>query len=167
MASDVFVKPWGNYLLKNIAETPAPEPVSWLPQTLGWQILCIFALIFGLNKLYSVYKSYKRNAYRRVALQWIKQLEGCTDIQLFRQLPKLLRKTAILAFGRTDVLHLSDKCWEEWLDKQCAKTSFSHLCPTLLHQLAFAPSVDISTHQYEVLIEQVKLWIAFHRRHDD
>jgi hypothetical protein len=161
-----FAKPWGNYLLEKIVETQAPEEISWLPQTVGWKILSCVLLLLIIRKIYSLYQNYQRNAYRREALTWLKECEHTNNTNLYKQLPLLLRQTALNAFNRTEVSQLTGQQWEHWLDEQCPKTSFTTSCPNILHQLAYMPIIaeDINTIKYKTLLVQTTLWIKHHRR---
>ena len=166
-AKIVFEQPWGNFALKELIETPAPEQISWIPQTLGWQVLAITIFLLLLKKCYQFYKKYQSNAYRRDAIQWLEQLKKTATEQQLQQLPALLRKTAIGAFSRHDIVKLNGKQWDLWLDKQCDKTSFSQQHPNVLHQLAFAPNFSLPPEKLASLMQQISLWIKFHRRQDD
>jgi len=161
-----FEKPWGNYLLEKLIETQTPESINWLPQTLGWKILALVALLLLIRKVHHVYRDYQRNAYRREALAWLFQCQQTNEPELYKQLPTLLRKTALNAFKRSDISQLSGEQWEHWLDQQCQQTSFVTTCPNALHQLAYMP-INPSTFEperYQDLLTQVTLWIKHHRR---
>lgn len=164
-----FAKPWGNYLLDNIAENKMPSAISWLPQTLGWKVLVAFLLILLLRKAYQSYKSYQKNAYRREALAWLSQCKIAHDIDMYKHLPALLRKTALTAFNRSDICTLSGKDWENWLDQRCSKTNFTAICPDILYQLSFMPASSLSfkKEEYQTLMAQISLWIKYHRSEDD
>lgn len=161
--SPYFEKPWGNYLLENIVETKPPNAISWLPQTLGWQIVFTFLLLYLGYRIYLSIKTYQKNAYRREALKWLASYESDEE-WFYRQLPVLIRKTAISAFGRNQVVPLSGASWEEWLDKHCPQSDFSQQCPLMLHQLAFAKQINFSFAEKQTLKAQVSLWIKQHRR---
>lgn len=163
-----FEKPWGNYLLENIIETPLPDKISWFPQTLGWKVLAGVIFLVLVNQLYLTYKNYKRNAYRRKALAWLEENRKLGDINFYQQLPALLRKTALHAYKRTEISQLSGEEWEHWLDEHCSRTNFTSYCPNALHQLTFKPqsSVVSPSAQYQELLEQITLWIKFHRCSD-
>ena len=160
-----FAKPWGNYLLEKLVETQAPESISWLPQTLGWKLLAAVALLLLFRKSYHTYKNYQRNAYRREALAWLEQCQQTNNIDLYKQLPSLLRKTALSAYNRTEITQLTGSQWEHWLDQQCQQSSFSTSCPNVLQKLSYMPinSVTAQTAQYQVLLVQITLWVKHHR----
>lgn len=160
-----FEKPWGNYLLEKIVETQAPESISWLPQTLGWKFLALAALFVLIRKIYHAYKNYQLNAYRRDALAWLKECQKSDDFTFYKQLPSLLKKTALSVYERTEISHLTGAQWEYWLDQQCQQTSFATTCPNVLHQLAYRSknSDSFNTGQYQALLAQITLWVKHHR----
>lgn len=166
----IFQETWGNYLLKEFIETSAPPLISWWPQTLGWKLVPVFFLFFALKKAYLLWQEYKRNAYRREALTWLNDLPSFHNLEqqaVYRQLPALLRKTALTAFKRSQICHLQGSDWDAWLDKQCEKTAFTTRCAKQLHRLSFSPSPQLSPEQMHALINEISLWIKFHRRLDD
>ena len=74
---------------------------------MGWQIVLILLVIYLLRKTYLAVKRYQRNAYRRDALTWLDKLPEYNPdhpAEVFRQLPTLLRKTALCAYSRKAVI---------------------------------------------------------------
>ena len=148
-----FEKPWGNYLLEAIVETKAPDAISFWPETIAWQLLFILLIMLIIKKAYQSWKNYQANAYRREALAWLAQ-SSLSNVEDIRQLPALLRKTAILASNRQlkessfftrdkshdksysmntkdeaiklrqDITALRGQPWTEWLDLHCSKSHF-------------------------------------------
>jgi len=187
-----FEKPWGNYLLEKIVETTAPEAISYFPQTIAWQLMLFFLIIFMIKKAYQSWKLYQANAYRREALTW---LEKCslTNEKDIRQLPTLLRKTALLAYEvssknrtanssgvvitrRDKITQLSGSAWAVWLDEHCPKTQFSVQANNLsfdklLSQLAYIPKLDLNDNEFNralrLLYQQIALWIQHHQLSDE
>jgi len=188
-----FEKPWGNYLLDKIVETTAPETISFFPQTIAWQIISIVLIILIIKKAYQSWKTYQENAYRREALAWLAQC-SLTKEDDIRQLPTLLRKTALLANQvsisedptavrkRHQVItQLSGPSWAAWLDKQCAKSHFSpeeqSSRPSslsnekLLAQLPYIPELDLNDNEFsdalKQLCQQIAVWIQYHQLNDE
>jgi hypothetical protein len=162
----LFDAPWGNYLLNDIIETSQPESISWWPQTLGWQLLFLFSTFYLLVKGYRRYKKYIANAYRREAIAWIEALpvyQVSKPEVIFRQLPAILRKTAISAFSRAEVSLLSKDNWELWLDNQCQGSRFTSHCSNLLYRLSYQADHQLSTEQMMLLQTDILHWIKFHR----
>ena len=166
----IFTAPWGNYALKQLAETSEPTAISWWPQTLAWQIVLLLLVVFVMNRLYQKYQAYKRDAYRRDAIAWLANLPEYnihSPAEAFRQLPALLRHTAVSGFSRQEVSLLANKHWERWLDRQCQHCHFSEQYTQLLHHLAYAPTLEITAQQMNELVAQITLWVKNHRRHND
>ncbi|PKG81672.1 DUF4381 domain-containing protein [Colwellia sp. 75C3] len=187
-----FEKPWGNYLLEAIVETKAPETISFWPQTIAWQLIFIFLIIFTIKKSYLFWKTYQANAYRREALAWLSQCSLSNENDV-RQLPALLRKTALLAcevnnnnrlaesaelvkVRRDEITQLSGNAWATWLDEQCTKTKFSHQTAPLsteklLTKLAYIPQLDLNDSKFNdaltQLRQQITLWIQYHQLNDE
>ena len=131
-------------------------------------------MLFTIKKAYQGYISYQANRYRREALKWLKEFkqfnhsaDESRQQKYYRQLPQLLRKTALCAFNRNEVTPLIGSTWEQWLDAQCPETSFNQSCSNLLSSLAFQTDIDLSDKKLPLLIEQITLWVKFHRRQND
>jgi len=183
-----FDKPWGNYLLDKIVETTSPEAISFFPQTLAWQLIFLLLVLFTIKKGYQRWQSYQDNAYRREALAWLAQC-SLTNEEDVRQLPALLRKTALLACELTSkqhsnqnaemvitrpdkIIQLSGNAWVSWLDEHCTKTQFSDQATPLsseklLSQLAYKPRLALNDEEFngalKQLCQQIKLWIKYHQ----
>jgi hypothetical protein len=163
-----FQKPWGNYLLDGIVETQPPEAISWFPQAVGWQLLLMVLFLLAIQKIYSSWQAYKKNKYRREALHWLQQFcvsDEHAQQENIRQLPVLIRKTAMAAFGRVATVSLIGEDWDKWLDERCSHSNFSTQCPKVLYQLAYAPKIDLNENQLTELLSQLKLWVTYHDDH--
>jgi hypothetical protein len=165
-----FAAPWGNYMVLDMVPTIAPQLVSFLPQTTAWKILAVVGFLYVARKSYHAWRVYQQNAYRREALSWLSNLPAYSDLKeqpVYRQLPTLLRKTALQAFGREVVSPLSNEHWERWLDQQCDLTSFAQDASNQLKMLAYAREPQLDAQQMQMLFRQISLWIQFHRSADD
>ena len=161
----LFSPPWGNYMLKKIVETTPPESISWWPQTLAWKVIGFVVLVMAIRHVVKKINHYKANAYRREALAWVEQLpryqQGQTSME-FRQLPALVKKVALIAYGREVVNSIPSEHWETWLDQQCEKTAFATQHKRELAQLAYAPELILSEEQMAKLVTTIKAWIIGH-----
>lgn len=161
-AEQDFTPAGANPMLDGFVEITRPPEISWLPETLGWQILLFIFALFIMYRGYLIFKRYMDNAYRRWAGQQLSQLtESTEDIQ---KLPVLLKRTALYAYQRSDVADLTGQDWESWLDKECAKTNFSKAPLTgVLNQISYNPTSQITTEQFKQLKQQMHNWIKFHK----
>lgn len=162
---NTFPEPWGNYLLKNLVETQAPNAVGWWPQTIAWQVLFLTGLIYIGFKVYYAIKKYRHNVYRREALAWLENLppyQISKPDKLYSLLPSLLRKVALSAYKRDEICTLSNEMWLQWLDQQCDKTNFSKIPSFTLNQLAYVPNYDVDVNTMDELVAEITLWIKHH-----
>jgi hypothetical protein len=165
-----FAAPWGNYMVLDLVPTEVPQFVSFLPQTMIWGVLGVFLVFYVVKEVYCTWRIYQQNAYRREALSWLSNLPAYRNLReqpIYRQLPALLRRTALQAFERDQICALSNERWEHWLDQRCDKTSFAQQVPNQLQDLAYSPEPKIDAQQMQLLSRQISLWIQFHRRVDD
>ena len=152
-------------MLAELAETQAPELVSLWPQTFAWKVVYGLIIFWLLTKVWRKYQDYKANAYRREALAWLQSLPEFDEHNIspqYRQLPALLKSTALHRYSRAEVNQASVGNWEHWLDSQCKKSRFSDNCPSLLSQLAYAPKITLERSQMLRLLAEIKIWIQYH-----
>jgi len=159
-----------NSALQNLHEIILPEPVSWMPQTIGWYT--VFGLIFFVAGwwVYCGLRHYRKNRYRRLALQELAVIEQ--ELQrpekratVLSGIPVLLKGTALLAFPRSEVAGLSGEKWLDFLDKTMGGKNFTESEGRMLPELAYAPSrriVELSDESVSNLLQLVRRWIKLH-----
>jgi hypothetical protein len=156
--------------LENLHEIVLPDPVSWMPQTIGWYVVFgIILLVIGWWG-YSRLCRFRANRYRRLALAELAVLEQ--DLRrpekrgkALAEIPVLLKGTALSAFPRIDVASLSGDKWLAFLDQSMRGRGFTEGEGRLLTELAYAPSTKISNlpdGTISKLLQLVHLWIKRH-----
>ena len=166
-AETIFTPKDGNPALTSLHEISMPADINWLPQTIGWQVILLLVICYLLYRIYLRVDKYISNAYRRAALI---ELTACGDEAAdFERISKILRRTALYAFDRTQVAPLIGEKWETWLDQQATGTDFSGELKGLLSQLAYAPPTSIqsglSAEKLSLFKSQAVLWVKSHRGH--
>jgi hypothetical protein len=156
--------------LEKLHEIFLPDPVSWMPQTIGWYA------IFGLLLLvigwwgYGRLRRFRANRYRRVALGELEVIERELKqpekkAKALAEIPVLLKRTSLSAFPRSDVTGLSGEKWLAFLDKTMGRSDFTQGDGWLLPELAYAPVqriAQLSDEQIGKLLQLVRLWIKVH-----
>lgn len=157
--------------LQNLHDIISPEPAAWLPPAPGWYalgfsifLLCIW---FSVQK----YLLWKRNKYRREALTALgkiqKQLADSGQYrQILPQLPQLVKRTAIAAYGRGRVASLDGRDWLTFLNKTGSTDVFTEGNGKLLSDCSYqSPGklASISREQINELYRAVYLWINKHQ----
>jgi hypothetical protein len=126
--------------ISQLQTLPLPPAVSYFPQTWGW--LALLLGLLGLALLFACRRAWRwwQNRYRRAALVELAQLETslASDRSGLRQLPELLKRTALSMPTRPQVASLGGKDWQAFLQRCSAKTLPADLAQQLA-ELAYAP----------------------------
>lgn len=156
--------------LQLLHDIVTPAPVSWLPPAPGWYAL---GLALGLLSAWILLKNYvkwKKNRYRRQALFELARFEkGLSDNnsrgQTLSQLPQLVKRTAIAAYGREPVAALAGAEWLLFLDKTGSTNLFTKGSGRLLGDCSCQSLTwlaGISQKQTMALHKAVRHWISNH-----
>ena len=171
-ASERLADPsFGNYMLNGLREISLPEPPSYLPQTIGWAILGGIMLVALMLWGIILYQSWRRNRYRRLALLRLQELEqgayqADTQATTLKELPILLKQTALAAYPRKQVASLSSDRWLTFLDNTYNGQGFTQGEGHLLAEIAYQPAEAIAqlpSEKVSNLISLVRNWIAHHQ----
>ena len=155
--------------LQNLNDIVLPGAVGWWPLASGWYYL-IGLLLLGLAWLmYRVVKDWNRNRYRRAALTQLELLANDTrdadkrDASL-RQLPILLKRTALSVYPRGGLASLTGKNWHDFLNSKVSKASFTESQLDLMDDISYSVGdlnrVDAKT--ADELFGACRLWLKHH-----
>ena len=99
---------FGNYALQEFSEVASPDAISWLPQAVGWAGVGAALLILLLRYSWRHLRHWHHNRYRREAAARLQvfAMNTCEETWLI-ELNKILKLTALAAFPRQQVAHLS------------------------------------------------------------
>ena len=167
----MFDNNFGNPKIHGIKEIVLPEHVSYTPQTVGWWILFGVAGLLVVWWIYRRYIKWCGNRYRRQALMELALIEQ----QLGREperasalaaISALIKRTAIEAFGRSNVAELSGQLWLEFLDRTGSTNSFSKGLGRFLQEFSYAKQETLNNMPKETIdqvLALVKDWINQHK----
>jgi len=155
--------------LQNLNDIALPTTVGWWPLAPGWYFL-IGLLLLALAWLsYRALQHWIKNRYRRAALTELQILAEDTqntekrDSSL-RQLPVLLKRTALSAYPRHQVASLSGADWYGFLNSQVRKPAFNDPAISLLDHLAYSTGDlrSVDTQATTDLFEAIRHWLNHH-----
>lgn len=131
-------------LINKLAPPPAPDPVSMVPQTLGWIVLGLIALGLVVWLAWRSYRNWRANAYRRAALV---ELAACNADPA--AIADILRRTALSAWPREAVASLTGEDWLDFLDQTGGNGGFGDVAGRVLlsapwRARAAAPSPELA-----------------------
>ena len=134
--------------LSKLHDIVVPPPVSWWPPAPGWYGLA--GLLIGLAT-WLAWRGVSRRragAFRRAALRELDGLRSRMKIpaqrmEALRQLPCLLKRTALAAWPREEVAGLSGKEWLAFLDRSSGMNDFTEGGGRILLDLAYGRSSSL------------------------
>jgi hypothetical protein len=159
-----------NPQLEGLIEITPPPPASYQPETVGWFVLLGLLVLSAAWFAYRRYRRHKANQYRRWALEKLEVINGMLEQNLglenpLKEIPVLVKQTALHAYPRPEVASLSGEDWLRFLDTSYGGTEFSDGPGQLLAQSAYLPDERIKEYKGEdirQLLKLVRIWIKRH-----
>lgn len=157
--------------LQNLNDIVLPEAVGWWPLAAGWYFLLGFLLVVLAWFTYSLVKRWTENRYRRAALHQLQLLIidiNDTDKRddALRQLPVLLKRTALSVYPRSQLASLTGREWHDFLNSKVSRPSFTASTAGLLDTIAYSvgelSAVDPGS--VDELMEACRHWLKHHHR---
>ena len=140
-----------------------PEAIGWWPPAPGWWLLLLLAIVLVAVTAYLLYRRYRKNAYRRIALLQLQTLHKDYLVQLdaghyLGQINGLLKSVALLAYPRDTVAAQHGEPWRAFLNSTLPPRE---QLPTAFNDALYQPScppIDVmQVHQ------AARAWIKHHR----
>jgi len=124
-----------------------PPPVGFWPLAPGWWILLaviVAALAYGLYKLY---RRWRWNAVRRLALAELQRIRndyqnGVDALTVGKALSELMRRSMLAYAPRREVAGLTGDAWLQWLDQGLDDAPFTKGAGRLLETLPYRRQID-------------------------
>ena len=115
--------------LAQLRDLHVPDPVSFWPPAFGWWMVALLMLALMAIGMWAIWYR-KKTAPRRLALVELTKLKAKFDetqdsATLMGNLSQLLRRYAILCFGRQSVAGLTGVSWLKFLDEHGKTQQFS------------------------------------------
>lgn len=158
--------------LQGLQELPLPVPVSYAPQTIGWLFVAILLLAAVLLIAWAAWRRYRRQRYRRNALQELAGIEarlasGQTDpvqrAAMLAAISCLLKRTSLELAPREQVAALTGDAWLAFLRRTHGR--FDARTGPLLTLASYGPPQQvarISPDDAAALIRHARDWIEHH-----
>ena len=159
--------------LQNLNDIVLPEAVDWWPLASGWYFLLGLLLITLTWFIYTSIKHRINNRYRRTALhqlQLLAQEVNKTDKRdsVLRQIPILLKRTALTAYPRRQLASLTGKNWHDFLNSKVGTPPFTESICNSLDSISYSvgnlDKVDVEA--TSELLKACKHWLKHHQPAD-
>lgn len=169
----------GQASLQNLHDIIVPQPVPWWPPAPGWYVIGGLALLVFIWTSMRFYSRWRSNAYRRVSLKELGRIRS--NIQLdqsdqpdqlgqpessLRELPELVKRTALSVWPREKVASLTGSEWLFFLDQTGNTNLFTKGNGHLLAELGYIKKqklANLSDDQIGSLLDITEKWIREHR----
>lgn len=154
--------------ISQLQNLPLPPAVSYFPQTWGW--LALLVLFLGIALFYASRRAWRwrLNRYRRAALAQLQALENAVSSDptrhALRDLPDLLKRTALSMPGQPDVASLHGTAWQAFLQR-CSANPLPADLSQQLAELSYAPDARLqalSAKQVNDLLSVCRHWLEQH-----
>ena len=155
--------------LQNLNDIVLPAVVSWWPLATGWYFLLS---LFGIVIMWLAYRSRQRwiaAQYRRTALHELQLLEVGIQSEAnrdrsLRQIPILLKRTALSAYPRNEVASLSGAPWFEFLNSKVTEPLFTGTTVTCLDSINYSNGdlSSVDNQAVSVLLDVSRRWVKNH-----
>jgi hypothetical protein len=156
--------------LQNLNDIVLPEAVGWWPLAVGWYFLFGLLLIILTWFVYTSVRYRINNRYRRAALQQLQLL--AEDIRHsdkrdtgLRQIPVLLKRTALSVYPRAQHASLTGRDWHDFLNSKVSKPSFPEPTADLLDRIAYSVGdlSKVDAQAADDLLRASHHWLKHHR----
>jgi len=157
---DRFGDDFGGEQMWGLKELAYPEAIPFWPQTPGWWIAGLLILALLAWFVWRARHRWNQNSYRREALLSLEMMHN--DPARAKQLPFLLRRSALTACDRTSVASLRGADWISWLNETAGREVFEQEAAETLDRLAYS-NADIPSREVEPLLAASREWVRKHR----
>lgn len=157
--------------METLIEITPPQPVSYRPETVGWFVLLGLLVLAVAWSAYRRYRHHRANLYRRWALEKLEDISRVIGKKLglekpLREIPILVKQTALHAYPRGEVASLCGDDWLRFLDASYGGTGFSDGPGRILAHTAYETDQELGRYRQEdikQLLKLVRRWIKKHR----
>lgn len=154
---DRFGDDFGAERMWGLRELALPDSVGLFPETIGWLYLSLFVLVLLSIYAWRRYQRWLALGYLRDAQLRLKNMRH--DPAALKELPSILRATALHIAPRSEVAALRGQPWIDWLNKRVDMQLFQEEDATLLNQLAYSDCSNIDSSVSQQLINNCDLWL--------
>lgn len=133
-----------------------PPAISFWPLAPGWYALALIlvSFIFYISQVRK--EKYRRNFYRREALQRLKNLKDIPSVL------SLLKGVALHHYSRESIASLSHNAWWDFIEIH-SKVKADENIRTLSQEFLYNPKKKTSTKDVELMKHITKIWIQTHK----
>lgn len=152
--------------IADLKDIPAPPPVSYMPQTVGWWVLGGVIALGLLVLAFLKWRTWMRNRYRREAQAELAAIENAVvdperRADALASIPVLVKRTVLAWAPRQQVAPMTGDAWLRYLDGTYDQGGFVQGPGRTLNRLAYGDGV-IGNDELASLMALLHRWIDHH-----
>ncbi len=145
-----------------------PSPVQFSPNAPGWYVLGGIFLLILLIIAFLIWNNYRKNRYRRIALNWLElEEEKFFNNKEYGRLVyaggMITKKITIFLYGNNEIASIRGSKWLAYLTKTCPSISFSSTDEQLMSDI-YESNNNLKEQQVFEFIDKIKYWIKKHKK---
>jgi len=150
--------------LDRLHDIVQPSPVSWWPPAAGWFGLGGVFLVIAVVISGKRFVHYRRDAYRREALDlWSQLPAGTSGTELVASVSELLKRTALAVYPRQQVAALTGETWLRFLNETTRYPCFTGPLEQIVSSGPYAgDDINLPPSAQKALLEAARKWILGH-----
>lgn len=144
-----------------------PTPIRFTPDAPGWYVVGGVLLVVLLCVAFFIYRHYRKNLYRRVALRWLEQEEKRFSnnreyVRMVYAADMLAKRISIQVYGRENTASLQGAEWIDHLNKTSPLVSFSTADERVIRTV-YESEPQVNEQEASEFLSKIKRWIKKHR----
>jgi hypothetical protein len=166
------LSPSARAALEKLADIIVPPPVSFVPQTWGWAVLGIGAMLVVLWAALRWRRRWLANRYRAEALAELAAIERNLDRSvapgaMLAAIPPLLKRVALAAWPRPRVAALAQSHWVDFIAAAAGENALPASLARLLNDGEYRIKPEdlaaIPLEETRTCVTAARHWIEAHR----
>ena len=147
--------------LDNLNDIIIPQAVGYFPLAPGWYVVGLLVLSLLFHFLFLFFSTYKKNLYRREALEELEHFTRQNKEEAI-ELLSLAKRVAIVTFGRETIAKLSSNSWWDFMQEH-SKVRVSNQLRENIENILYDRGYECSSSDYNDIQTFVLLWIKTHK----
>ena len=154
--------------LQKLNDIVVPGAAAWWPLAPGWYALAVIVMMVFAVLAIRHWRNWQGNRYRRQAMMELSSIRDSASAESLRQLPPLLKRTALAVWPREKVASLNGRAWHRFLDESAGMERFCTGAGDILDQLAYAAAGASLPGDPELrqVLDAAEAWLKNHPRQE-
>ena len=147
--------------LNNLHDIIVPEAIGFFPLAPGWYILLSLLLALLFHFVLKRYRMYKKEQYRREALEELTKLQHKSRENTMAVL-SLAKRVGLSAYGRENIALLDGDDWWDFMETH-SETKVEPELRKEIQTFLYQDASSLNESSFEKILSFVSKWIRTHK----